>query len=118
MRSQKSKIKKAAKARARFKDYKRRHNINRNVPTEKKTEEVEKYARVKETVKVFVKSLGRYKTVIRDAVDHEGKPSLRHVGYKTKAAKKKVYKHLDPTDPTRPMSDEGGREVGMIRYPK
>lgn len=96
MKSQKSINRKAAKAKARRKDFVRRKNINSNVPT----------IGVEEKVEVFSS-----KTV-------NGKPQVEHIGYKTKIVKKPVYSHHEKGDLYTPRKDEQLRDIGMIAYPK
>lgn len=98
MRSQRSIVRKAAKARARRRDYAWRRNINNNVPTIAKEERKEVYT--------------------SKHIPGAALPELRHVGYKVVIVKEKDYRFKDPNDPSRPLSDEYGRAIGMIQYPK
>lgn len=107
MRSFKSIVRKKAKARARFKDYTRRKNINANVPTMKFEEKVQRFSQVKIT-----RSDGSKVTVMS-----EGRPKLEHAGYKTKIMKSKQHVNHSPGDPSDYLRDKYRRNIGMIHYP-
>ena len=131
MRSQKSIVRKAAKAKARRKSFERAHNINRNVPSIVREEQKEKFEPVfsEKTVQRF----GVATVIRREAVfETSGKkmkdgsvatiytPRLKHVGYKTVQVKEKVYAHTDKHG--RPVQPDGlrarGLPYGMIPYAK
>lgn len=98
MKSQRSIVRRASKARARTKDYTRRRHINANVPTLTREEKVDKYKHV--------------------GIDSQGRAKLEAVGRKTILVKEKDYLFKDPMNPKRPLTDEYRRDIGMIPYPK
>lgn len=118
MRSQKSINRKAVKARARRKDFIRRKNINKNVPTITKIDKVEKYVPIFKTVSNT--SWNGKTTTMNVPQYHPGTntPRLAHVGYKEKKRKVKVFKYHYKGNPHDPLIDDSLRKVGMIAYPK
>lgn len=131
MRSQKSIVRKAAKAKARRKSFERAHNINRNVPSIVKEVQKEKFEPVTtETVRSrFGIGEVMHKSQVYETSGKKMKdgsvatiytPRLKHVGYKTVQVKEKVYAHTDKHG--RPVQPDGlrarGLPYGMIPYAK
>jgi len=106
MKAARSIVRKATKARARRKDYVRRRNINSNVPTVDNVVKIEKYKQVRGVDGKVSFMAGT------------GQPKLRHVGYKQRVEKKKVYLRHEKGNPHEPMKDKDLRIEGMIQYPK
>lgn len=103
MRNERLRHRKLAKRKAQQKDFRRKDNINKNVPTLKKEEKVETYSQV---VKNGCRQFGG-----------DGYPKLAHTGYKTVIKKTKQYLLHEEGDCSKPLYDDHGREIGMIRYP-
>ena len=97
MQNQRLRHKKLAKKRAIQKDFRRRDNINRNVPTIIKEEKIDKY-----------KTIG---------LRADGSAKKSHVGYKIKRTKVKQYRQHVKGDRSKPLYDGQNREIGMIDYP-
>lgn len=110
MKSLKSIHRKAAKAKARRKDFSRRKNINANVPVvqSSKTERVETFRPAKD-------KLGRF------LPPRNGRAQIEHVGYATrnvpKLDRKHIYKNHVKGDVHTPLEDQHNRMIGMIAYP-
>lgn len=97
MRNERLRHKKLAKKRAQIRDFRRRGNINKNVPTIVKEEKVEKY-----------KTIG---------MKADGTAKLAHVGYRTVRTKVRQYRNHVDGDKSKPLHDDQDREIGMIAYP-
>ena len=105
MRSQKSIVRKAAKKRANRKDFEKKRNINRNVPTI-----------IHPQVEDVFKSVT---SVIRDPKSRKTVHTVKKylVGTKTKYRKIPVHQNHDGNF-RYAKKDEQNREVGMVFYPK
>lgn len=105
MRSQKSINKKAAKARARRRDFVWRKNINANVPME-----------------TYVEKKQLFKPVLdennRQMFHGDGRPRLTDAGTKDVIRKRMLPRLHWPDSLHEPDEDEDGRKVTMIHYPK
>lgn len=106
MRSQRSINKKAAKARARRRDFVWRKNINANVPMEAYTEKRELYQPVVD------------RHTGRAVISADGRAMIRHVGYKEVTKKLPVYNFHEDGKTHIPQYDDQNRMIGMIQYPK
>lgn len=117
MRSQKSIVRKAQKARNRIKDFVKRANINKNVPNKIVIDKREKFAPA--FVSVTTQTYSGSKT-INVPKYHPGTntPVLKHTGYKDVKRKLPLYRHHYKNRPHDPLVDDSLRRVGMIQYPK
>lgn len=121
MKNQKLRVKKLAKKRAHRKDFVRRDNINKNVPTKIVTERVEKYQSV-ETKGVVVDRVyrnGKFTEIKKNVqqFNANGTPKIVHVGYKEVTNKVKQFRNHVKGDRSKPLYDAQDREIGMIAYP-
>lgn len=103
MRSRTVILRKATKRAAQRKDFIRRKNMNRNVPTlavEKKKE-------------VYRPVMAKGKAVLQ----YDGKPKLEHVGYKTVIEKLRMPRLHLKDDQHEHRIDSALRAIPMIEYP-
>lgn len=103
MRSQRSIVRKAAKARARRKAFTKTKNMNANVP-----------------VKIYTTREPVYSQVhVRDGgpvIMQGGRPKLEVAGYREKIRKDPIYSNPDPSNKAYPGQDIHGRNIGMAAY--
>lgn len=121
MKSQRQVSRKTAKAKARRKDYVKRKNINKNVPSVVSQERVELYRnkRIAIPERYERPKNARPKIITSKQVfDGEGRPEIEYVGSKLRTVKTKKYHRVSEFDPTKPARDLNNRVVGMIQYPK
>ncbi len=121
MKNMRLRHKKLAKKRAQRKDFRKRLYINRNVPTKKEEERIEKYRSVEEKNVLVGREYrnGKFVEVIKNVQRFKanGSPKIEHVGYKTKIKKTKQYRFHVKGKRHEPLEDSADREVGMIAYP-
>lgn len=106
-KSLKSIIKKREKAKARRKDFVKRSNINKNVPSVEVVHRVPTFSQKKENGKTVMKTL----------IDGGIRPEVEHYGYKLVKIKKKVYRQHQLGDENEPAFDANRRRIGMVSFP-
>lgn len=112
MKSQKSIHRKAAKSKARRRDYEKRRRINRNVPTVKTIEERPTYR------PIMVEVPGKYgEAPVRRQRMQSGQAMLERAGTKKIVVKTKRYRRHQPDRPDKPLAGGHGNLEGMIQYP-
>lgn len=119
MRTQRSIHRKAAKSRARRRDFLKRRNINRNVPTIDVGEKVDLFKPVTVTVpgQPYSKSARKRRTRERCVVK-QGLAQVHHVGYKTRSKKIPICRMHVKGNVHEPIVDQYNRVTPMVAYPK
>lgn len=108
---------KAAKSRARRKDYERRKNINDNVPTMKVEVRKDVYANKTRTTQGYPYRTGRHGRTRQTNVVVDGSAEKLHVGYKTVIVKKPICKLHVKGNVHKPRVDAQNRVTPMVEYP-
>ncbi len=120
MKSQKSRAKKAEKAQARRKDFVKRRNINRNVPTKLHTEKIDTFQpkKTREGKTVFERDrmvVGKGK---KAKTINTLRPVMEVSGQKSVTSKIPVYRNRHTKGQWwEPKRDETNRKIGMTGYP-